>query len=224
MGAAALKRQFESELGGHLTWQTRPALETVSTGIPEIDRAMGGLPRGCLTEITGPASSGRTSLLTAMLAAATARQETCALVDADDAFHPASASAAGVELSRLLWIRCGHDAAKALKAADLLIAGGGFGLVAMDLGDTPTVTARRIPLHAWFRLRRAVENTPTALVSLALQPNAKTCASLMLECARQEAAWSGARRVSRMLDGVSIQVARRKPSLGGAAHVLLPVR
>jgi hypothetical protein len=224
MSAALLKRQFEAELGGHLDWKSRPALETVSTGIAEIDRALGGLPRGCLTEIFGPASSGRTSVLMAMLAAATLRQETCALVDADDAFHPASAEAAGVELGRVLWIRCGHDAAKALKTADLLIAGGGFGLVAMDLGDTPVQTARRIPLNAWFRLRRAVENTPTALVALALQPNAKTCASLMLECARRGAKWSGAPQVSRMLDGVSIQVARRKPSATGAAHVLLPVR
>jgi hypothetical protein len=224
MVASALKRQFESELGGPLDWQSRPTAETVSMGIAEIDLALGGLPRGCLTEIVGPSSSGRTSLLTAMLAAATARQETCALVDADDAFHPASAEAAGVELDRVLWVRCGHDAGKALKAADLLTAGGGFGLITVDLGDTPPATARRIPLNSWFRLRRAVEHTPTALVALGLEPNAKTCASLLVECARQRAAWSGARRVSRMLDGISIQVARRKPSLKGAAHVLLPVR
>jgi len=224
MIASALKRQFESELGGPLDWQARPAAETVSMGIAEIDLALGGLPRGCLTEIVGPASSGRTSLLTAMLAAATVRQETCALVDADDAFHPASAEAAGVELERVLWVRCGHDAGKALKAADLLTAGGGFGLIAVDLGDTPPAAARRIPLNAWFRLRRAVEHTPTALVALGLEPNAKTCASLLVECARQQAAWSGARRVSRMLDGISMQVERRKPSAKGVAHVLLPVR
>jgi hypothetical protein len=224
MIGAALKRRFEFETGGHLDWQSRPAPETVSTGITAVDQSIGGLPRGCLTEIAGPASSGRTSLLTAMLAAATGRQETCALVDADDVFHPASAEAAGVILDRLLWVRCGHDAAKAMRAADLLLAGGGFGLVAIDLGDTPQAIARRIPLHGWFRLRRAVENTPTALVTLAAQPNAKTCASLLLECARRGAAWNGARRISRMLDGVSIEVARRKPSATGAAHVLLPVR
>jgi recA bacterial DNA recombination protein len=224
MSATALKRQFESALGGPLDWQSRPSVETVSTGIAGIDRALGGLPRGCLTEIAGPASSGRTSLLIAMLAAATARQETCALVDADDVFHPGSAEAAGVELDRLLWIRCGHDAAKALKAADLLAAGGGFGVVALDLGDTPPAIARRIPLNAWFRLRRAVENTPTALVALGLESNAKTCASLLIECSRREAKWSGAPRVSRMFDGISIEAARRKPNPKGAAHVLLPLR
>lgn len=224
MTASALKRQFESALGGPLEWQARPEAETVSTGIQEIDSALGGLPRGCLTEIVGPQSSGRTSLLHSMLAAATARQETCALVDADDAFHPASADAAGVALERVLWIRCGHDTGKALKAADLLTAGSGFGLVAIDLADTPAAMLRRIPLHTWFRLRRAVENTPTALVALGMEPNAKTCAALLVECARQNARWSGARRVSRMLDGIAIEVARRKPNKKGAAHVLLPVR
>jgi hypothetical protein len=224
MPALALHRRCESILDGPLEWKARPAAETVSTGIAEIDRAIGGLPRGCLTEIAGPVSSGRTSLLIAMLAAATGRQEACALVDTDDAFHPASAEAAGVALDRLLWIRCGHNAGKALKVADLLIAGGGFGLVAFDLGDTPPAIARRIPLNAWFRLRRAVEHAPTALVALGFESNAKTCASLLVECARKDAAWSGARRVSRRFDGIAIEVARRKPNMKGAAHVLLPVR
>ena len=87
----------------------------------------------------------------------------------------------GVLLERVLWIRCGHNAEHALKAVDLLIQGGGFGLVAMDLGDTPPAIARRISMVSWFRLRRAVEYTPTVLVTLARQSNAKTCASAMLE-------------------------------------------
>ena len=204
MGAAALQQQFESIL----QWQVRPAPEWVRTGVSELDAATGGLPRGCLTEIFGPASSGRTSLLTSILAAATERQETCALVDAEDSFDPISAAAAGVHLERLLWIRCGHNAEHALKAADLLIQGGGFGLVAMDLGDTPPQTARRISLTSWFRLRRAVENTPTLLVTVARQSNAKTCASLMLECARGGMTWSGE---TPLLRGMRVRVSRRKP-------------
>src|ERR1700680_1963486 len=191
MLAAALKQQFESVLGGQIDWKARPAPETVRIGVSELDAATGGLPRGCLTGIFGPASSGRTSPLVSILAAATRREEVCALVDAEDAFDPLSAAAAGVCLERLLWIRCGHNAEHALKAADLLIQGGGFGLVAMDLGDTPPQTARRISLVSWFRLRRAVEYTPTVLVTLARQSNAKTCASLILECRRERAAWSG---------------------------------
>ena len=85
----------------------------------------------------------------------------------------------------------------------------------MDLGDTPPATARRISLTSWFRLRRAVENTPTVLLAVARQPNAKTCASLMLECARQRALFRGQFggfvACPRIMRGVRVQVARRKP-------------
>jgi hypothetical protein len=210
VGTAALKKQFESVLGGPREWQFRPEPELVPTGVPEVDAATGGLPRGCLTEIVGPASSGRTTLLNSILAAATARQEFCALIDAEDAFSPHSAAATGVHLHRLLWVRCGHNAEHALKAADLLIQGGGFGLVVMDLGDTPAATARRISLTSWFRLRRAVEHTPAVLLSVARQPNARTCASLVIECGRERERWSGARSVSRLLRGFAVRAQSMK--------------
>jgi hypothetical protein len=81
----------------------------VSTGIHAIDGLTGGLPRGCLSEVFGPASSGRSSVLLAALAAATQRQEVCALVDVTNAFDPQSAAAAKVILDRLLWVRCEHE-------------------------------------------------------------------------------------------------------------------
>src|ERR1017187_10601548 len=136
MKTAALKKQFESVLGDSLEWRARPAPEMVPSGIREVDEATGGLPRGCLTEIVGPASSGLTSLLLSIVAQATAREEICALVDAEDAFYPATAAAAGVRLERLIWVRS-RGAEQALKAADLLLQGGGFGVVVLDLGDTP---------------------------------------------------------------------------------------
>src|SRR6202035_2366327 len=79
-----------------------PAPEMVSSGIAAMDAFTGGLPRGCLTEIYGPASSGCTTVLLAALAAATRRGEFCAVVDASDALDPQSAAAAGGELDRLL--------------------------------------------------------------------------------------------------------------------------
>jgi recA bacterial DNA recombination protein len=91
--------------------EVRPAPEMVSSGIREMDALTGGLPRGCITEICGPASSGRTSVLLAALAGATQRGEVCALVDASDALDPASAAAAGIEMERLLWVRCGKAVA-----------------------------------------------------------------------------------------------------------------
>lgn len=85
----------------------RATPEMVSSGIRELDALTGGLPRGCLTGICGPVSSGRTSVLLAALASATRRQEVCALVDASDTFDPSSAAKAGVDFERLLWVRCG---------------------------------------------------------------------------------------------------------------------
>ena len=48
-----------------------------------------------------------------------------------------------------------------LKVTDLLLQSNGFGMIALDLGDIPTSSARRIPMASWFRFRRAVEHTPT---------------------------------------------------------------
>lgn len=87
----------------------RIAPEMVSSGVAAMDSLTGGLPRGCLTEIFGPASAGRTTLLLAALAAATRRGEVCAVVDASDVLDPLCVSAAGVDLDRLLWVRCGED-------------------------------------------------------------------------------------------------------------------
>jgi hypothetical protein len=65
----------------------------------------------------------------------------CALVDARDSFDPHTASAAGVALQQLLWVRC-RNIEQALRSTDLLIQGGGFGLVAVDLSDVPSQTVR----------------------------------------------------------------------------------
>ncbi len=165
-----------------------------------------GFPRGALTEIYGSPSSGRTSLLHTALAAATAGEEVCALVDTSDAFDPESAVAGGVALGRLLWVRCGGNAEHALLVTDLLIQAGGFGLVAMDLGDTPTRTARRISLTSWYRLRRAIEHTRTSMVVLGLEPYARQCASLSLEARRGRTDWS------RLYDGAVLHFESRKPA------------
>jgi len=168
--------------------EVRPAPEMVSSGIVAMDALTGGLPRGCLTEICGPASSGRTTLLLAALAAATRRGEFCTIVDASDALDPQSVAAAGIELDRLLWVRCGensdhpeHRLEKLLRAADLLLESGGFGVIALDLGDLPPQTARRIPLTTWFRFRRAVEHTPTMLLAIERQSSAGSCSSLLIK-------------------------------------------
>ena len=213
--SAKLLKEFSETLAG-LTpasrLEVRPAPETASSGIAQIDALTGGLPRGCLTEVCGPASSGRTTVMLAAIAAVTRREEICALIDASDAFDPHSATAAGVNLERLLWVRCGSHAQssalsrkrrqafsleererrrmedpveQALRATDLLLQSSGFGMVAIDLTGVPLKMARRIPLTTWFRFRRAVENTPTLLLVTGTQACAQSCASLSLELSRQ---------------------------------------
>jgi RecA DNA recombination protein len=202
---SALPKLAEVMPASRLT--VRPVPEMVSSGVCEIDALTGGLPRGCLTEICGPVSSGRTSLLLAVLAAATQRQEACALVDVSDAFDPVSAAMATVNFASLLWIRCekkpprrhrdtektnqkreDHDRQRmetpveqALRVTDLLLQSGGFGLVIIDLGDVPLKIARRIPLTSWFRFQRAIEHTATVLFVVTQSPCAQTCAALLLK-------------------------------------------
>lgn len=191
--ASTLRFQVESVLAGRhanpFQYRDRKIVETVPAGIPAIDNLTGGLPRGSLTEIYGPPSSGKTSFLVSTLASRTAAAEVCALVDARDAFDPRSADAAGVKLDQLVWVRC-RNADQALRATDLLIQGGGFGLIALDFGDTPPRLVRSVPLPVWFRFRRAVEDTPTILLLLDQESNAKSCASLVLRLRTEETHWS----------------------------------
>ena len=70
---------------------------------------------------------------------------------------------------------------QALRATDLLLQSGGFGLVIIDLGDVPLKMARRIPLTSWFRFQRAIEHTPTMLFVVTQAPCAQTCAALLLK-------------------------------------------
>ena len=317
--------------------EVRPAPEMVPFGIPSLDALTGGVPRGALTEMVGPASSGRTSVMMALMAEVTRRQEVCAIVDVTDSFDPASAEAAGVDLRRVLWVRCGKgnsqqsavsiqrevrseklevgriaegemsalaarsnkdtqraitsgcfeasrgqrepamqtmnkvaplakniswsihenydsrlrhamvnggegykartpspaparnvqrpipqrvtprnfaEAQKAkwdrldqaLKALDLLIQSGGFGLVIVDLGDIPVEQARRIPLTSWFRFRRAVENTPTMLMVLAKDSCAKTCASLVMQLSADPKRSGQLLTHVSLLDGLNVHV------------------
>ena len=220
--AEILESELANRFGSAFKLREKPAAEVMSTGIAEIDRITGGLPRGAITEILGSASSGRTSLLHSALAASTIRQEVCALVDASDSFDATSAAHAGTDFDQLLWIRCGSIVDHAIKATDLLLQSGGFGLVALDLGDVPFVKSRRVQLSWWFRFKRAVENTPTALIVISHDPNARSCASLVLGLKRESAEWSRPstslaveERIhpswGNLLDGFRLHVERCKP-------------
>lgn len=238
MRVALSKATFESEIvsrfGAAFNQQKSPA-EVMSTGIAEVDSIMGGLPRGSVTEIFGPPSSGRTSFMLSILARAATHKEVCALIDTNDVFDPISASAMKLDLDQLLWIRCAANVEHAFKATDLLLQGGGFGLVLLDLGDVAGKDARRIISSWWYRFRRTVENTPTALVVIAADSCVRSCASLALEMRRDTDIWSSSGQSlpinflssvtlqtthANLLTGIKVQLDRHRPLHAGerSAH------
>ncbi len=150
-------------------------LQPLAAGIAEIDTLLGGgFPRGQLSELHGPTSSGRTGILLALVARVT-RSGLVALVDPLDRLDPVSAAASGVDLTRLLWLRGPRSAgeepsAKALAAAAAAVAtlagSGLFELVVLDLAGSERAHLC-LPQATWLRLQRLVEGTPTGLVIVA---------------------------------------------------------
>jgi hypothetical protein len=187
------------------------------SGISALDaRLGGGFPRGQLSELVGPRSSGRTSLLLQMMAAATARGELVALVDGLDMFDVESAAAAGVDLDRLLWIR-GHIVTnqglcrelnqraieQAIRAFTLVLQAGNFGLVVFDVAEAPADAMRQLPFTTWLRLQRMVEGRQTACLLIGSQPMARSSAGLTLELGIRDSGF-GIRFGERLFDGLDV--------------------
>jgi recombination protein RecA len=247
------------------------------TGIGALDEILeGGLPIGAISELVGPECSGRTSVALSLLARMTQTAKVCAWIDVSNAFDPLSASAAGVDLARLLWVRCGafqretqqtsrrfvlpgkylvppaskkglhgggfgpHPRSEAnglseavggllrpeaiaprcaepqrrvrptmesfepgsqqlttvvrssqpfrprsrmeqaLRTTDLLLQGGGFSAIVLDMGSLAPEAVSRVPLATWFRYRAAAERTQSSIVLLTQHSCAKSSAELLL--------------------------------------------
>ena len=189
-----------------------------ATGIGPLDaRLEGGFPRGQLSELVGPRSSGRTSLMLQTLAAATARGELVALVDALDMLDVDSASAAGIDLARLLWVR-GHVVPnpglcrdmnqraleQAIRALALVLQAGNFGTVVFDVAEAPPEAIRRLPFTTWLRLQRMVEGGQTACVLVGAEPMARSTAGLTVKLGIRD--WGlGIRFEHRLFDGLNLE-------------------
>lgn len=184
---AHIRAHIEEKLPSAFTVYRCQDRRSMPTGIAPIDQAVQGIPLHALTEIcgSGMASSGKTSVLTSLLAQAS-REHFCALVDAADSFDPSSGQAAGIHGPRLLWVRCGKSRVnlppleQAFKVADILLQSGGFGLIAVDLSGIPERVVRKVPLSSWFRFSRVIEKHPAALVFIEQEPHATSCAGLVL--------------------------------------------
>jgi len=212
----ALERRFPAAL----TPVPRTIYETAATGIPEVDALLdGGLPVGAISEVTGPKSSGRTSLALSFLALLTQEGRVCAWVDAEDAFDPESAAASRVSLRQLLWVRCKRASApakgkpcsqiltrldQALRATDLLLQAGGFAAIMLDLGDVASAEASRIPLATWFRFRQAADRARCCLLVLGQAAYAQSSAAVVLECSPSHPRTAG----ETVLNGFSFDVRR----------------
>lgn len=213
-----IERALEHRFPSALTAVPRTIREVAATGIGSVDALLeGGLPIGAISELTGPDSSGRTSLAFAFAAQCVAAEQVCAWVDGDDAFDPESAAASGVNLKRVLWVRCRNARSQsktkpwtrldqALRATDLLLQVGGFGAIVLDLGNTEPAHGCRIPLATWFRWRQAAERTRCCLVVLGKMAYAQSSAAVVVECAPFRSETAG----ETVLRSFDFDIARRR--------------
>jgi hypothetical protein len=280
--SSAIRLQIETALAQKIPSALTPAPKMVrpvaGTGIEALDEILeGGLPIGAISELVGPECSGRTSMALSFLARMTQTSKVCAWIDVSNAFDPLSASAAGVDLARLLWVRCGalqretqqatrrfvlpgkylappaskkglhgggfgpHPRSEAnglseavggllrpesiaprcaepqrrvrptmesfesssqqstatvvrssqpfkpwsrmeqaLRTTDLLLQGGGFSAIVLDMGSLAPEVVSRVPLATWFRYRAAAERTQSSIVLLTQHSCAKSSAELLL--------------------------------------------
>lgn len=214
---SALRVELESllrhrKLDRTLTTNAWPDVprDVAATGLDMLDAQLsGGIARGHLSEIVGPRSAGRTTVLCRMFRAAADRGEAIALIDSCDRFDPASASASGVDLTKLLWVRERGDASRALKAMNLVLQAGGFGLVAFDIADVPSMALRQFPYTTWMRIARVIEGSQTAAVVIAAERIARSPGGVTIALESppdvSRAQWSGTADRARFLRGIDLR-------------------
>ena len=229
--------EFSGVFRGHeLTRKDR----RLSSGLAPLDALIdGGIPRGRISEITGRAGSGKTSIAASFAAFATRRGEVAAWLDASGAFDPESMAAAGVELGRMLWASmktttASRQMARAtlpyarfaaaplarhqsaiVKAAELVLEAGGFGLVVVDFGEAPRALAHASAL----RIARAAERSGAAVIAIAPWRMCGTFAALSLAASRAETSFSRLAPGSPvMFDGLAVDAMVARNKLGGTGR------
>ena len=200
-------RQLDSTLAGRLP---RTNEGGVATGIEPLDSQLGGgWPQGAVSEVVGPRSSGRTSVLVASLAAATRRGGLVGLVDAFDRFDPVTAARAGVDLDRVLWVRgmplgeAGEAVLRAVRALDLIIRAGGFAVAALDLGEAPPRAIAALPFTTWLRLAHANEGRQTCVLLLGKAPMGRSARGRSIRM-QPRPCWAGTHAQSRRFAGFDV--------------------
>jgi recA bacterial DNA recombination protein len=228
--------EFSGIFRGHeLTRKDR----RLSSGLAPLDVLIdGGIPRGRISEITGRAGSGKTSIAASFAAFATRRGEVVAWLDASGSFDPESMAAAGVELRRMLWASMATTTASQMtratlsrdrfasgnrarrqsaivKAAELVLEAGGFGLVVVDFGEAP----RSLTHASALRIARAAERSGAAVIAIAPWRMCGTFAALSLTASRAETSFSRLAPGSPvMFDGLAVDAMVARNKMGGTGR------
>ena len=207
--------------------QAGPATDAASLEVPALDTTLGGgLARGHVSELVGAASSGRTALMSRLLAAATSRGEVVALVDAFDTFDPESAADAGIDLTRLLWVRdsaprgapTGSRLDRAVKAIALVLQAGGFGIAVLDIATAAPHALAHLPFTTWLRIQRLVDGRSTACVLVAPMPLGRTPGGVTLTLTSRPR-WCGTSSRARLFHGFDVDVAIKRTRIANETMV-----
>jgi hypothetical protein len=194
----------------------------LSSGIAPLDRLLtGGIPRGRISEIIGEKTSGKTTLAASFAATASRRGEVIGWIDAAGAFDPRSIADAGADLSRILWLGFDPNAradsiqrrrhSRELKAAELILDAGGFGLLVIDFGAMRFALSQSCAL----RIARAAERSATAVLVLAAGRMCGTFAALTLAVEKPRAAFSRvASGAPALFDGLRFDAVVARSKLG----------
>ena len=154
-------------------------VDVIPTGSLSLDIALGvgGIPRGRITEIYGPESSGKTTLAQHIVAEAQRLGGTCAFVDMEHALDPLYAARCGVDVNNLL-ISQPDMGEQALEITETLVRSGAIAVVVIDsvaalvpraeiegdMGDSPMGMQARLMSQALRKLSGAIKQTNTAVV------------------------------------------------------------
>jgi recombination protein RecA len=158
---------------------THLEIESIPTGSLALDLALGigGVPRGRITEIYGPESSGKTTLCQHIVAEAQRRQGVCAYIDMEHALDPGYAARCGVNLDNL-YISQPDTGEQALEIADMLVHSGAVDVIIIDsvaalvpraeiegeMGDSHMGLQARLMSQALRKLSGAIKASNAAMI------------------------------------------------------------
>jgi recombination protein RecA len=174
-----LKKKYGDGAVMRLGESTRLAVEVIPTGSIALDIALGvgGIPRGRVTEIFGPESSGKTTLCQHIVAEAQKRGGSCAYIDMEHALDPVYAAKCGADTDAL-YVAQPDTGEQALEIAETLIRSGGVDVVVVDsvaalvpraeiegdMGDATMGMQARLMSQALRKLSSAIRQTNTAMI------------------------------------------------------------